>query len=83
MPKTPLSLTPNLQDYAKCVLYIRHKDFCFNFEKRDKKDYDKTPYVWSTQFTPVKKNTQPLVVMFETFRMSAENIKKKLELNCF
>ena len=34
--------------------------------------YDKTPYVWSTKFTPVKKKfTQPLVVMVETFRMSA------------
>ena len=31
----------------------------------------KTPYVWSTKFTPVKKKfTQPLVVMVETFRMS-------------
>ena len=32
-----------------------------------------TPYVWSTKFTPVKKNTQALVVMVETFRMSALN----------
>ena len=39
---------------------------------RQKKFYDKTPYVWSTKFTPVQKNfTQPLVVMVETFRMSA------------
>ena len=32
--------------------------------------YDKTPYVWSNKFMPVKKITQPLVVMVETFRMS-------------
>ena len=36
-----------------------------------KKNYDKTLYVWSTNFTPVKKKfTQPLLVMLETFRMS-------------
>ena len=33
-------------------------------EKKRKKKYDKTPYVWR------KKITQPLVVMVETFRMS-------------
>ena len=35
------------------------------------KIHDKTLYVWSTKFTPVKFFfTQPLVVMVETFRMS-------------
>ena len=39
---------------------------------RTTKIYDKTPYVWSTKYTQVqKKITQPLVVMVETFRMSA------------
>ena len=47
---------------------------------RQKKNYDKTPYVWSTKFTPVKKKiTQPLVVMVETFRMS-ELHQQKLQV---
>ena len=53
---------------------------CLNFytqknsvKIRFKKNYDKTPYVWSTKFTPVqKKFTQPLVVMVETFRISGD-----------
>ena len=39
---------------------------------RPKKNYDETPYVQSTKFSTVKKKfTQRLVVMVETFRMSA------------
>ena len=39
---------------------------------RQKIKYDKTPYVWSNKFTSAKENfAQPLVVIVETFRMSA------------
>ena len=44
-------------------------------ENETKNYYDKTPYVLGNKFTPDKKNfTQPLVVMVETFRMSAKGV---------